>query len=375
MNGHKSAPPMSILLAVSSLSAGGAERMIAELANAWAGKGRNVAVLTLAASSADHYALDPRVQRIALDLIWESKSIWQSVASNIRRSLAIRRAVQAFAPDVVVSFIEQTNVRVLAALMGKGIPVIVSERTDPRRHRIGAGWERARRWLYPHAARTVVQTGTIANWAAGIVPPQRIAVLPNFVRALPEPPAFESREAKRILAVGRLDRYKGFDLLLRAFARSGLANKGVGLTILGEGPKRQALEALAREFGIAPAVEMPGVVQAPERWMARCTVFVLPSRYEGFPNALLEAMAMGCPVIAADCNSGPREIVRDGEDGLLVSPENVDALAEALVRIMGDADLRLRLGTKAIEVRERFGREHILARWEALLQEALEEKT
>lgn len=368
-------PPAStrVLLCVSSLEPGGAERMIAELANAWARKGWSVGVLTLAAASADHYTVDHNVRRLGLDLIFDSKSRWQSIVNNIRRSVAIRRAAKSFGPAVVVSFIEQTNIRVLAALSGSGIPVVVSERTEPRKHVVGAGWHHARRWLYPRAARVVVQSRSVANWAAAFVPARRVVVLPNFVRELPEAASPHARATAEILAVGRLGLEKGFDLLLRAFAQAGLADSGARLTILGEGPERAALLTLARDLGIAAAVSMPGVVKDPERWMATCTVFVLPSRYEGFPNALLEAMAMGCAAIAADCDSGPREILRDEQDGLMVPPENVDALARALVRMMGDAALRARLGARAVEVRERFSRERVLAQWETLVHEVLEE--
>ena len=136
--------PCRVLWAVSSLSAGGAERMIAELASAFAERGHTVAVLTLSSPGSDHYRLDERVQRIALDVIWDSHSVWQSIAGNLRRSRMIRSAAMRFRPDAMVSFIEQTNVRVLAALAGSGVPVIVSERIDPRRHAVGghriAGW-------------------------------------------------------------------------------------------------------------------------------------------------------------------------------------------------------------------------------------------
>ncbi len=343
--------------------------MISELANAFAQREHAAGVLTLSSPNSGHYSLDERVQRMMLDVIWDSNSLWQSVAGNLRRIRMIRRAVQAFKPHVVVSFIDETNVRVLAALFGSGIPVIVSERIDPRRHQVGRLWDLARRLLYPFAAQVVVQTEGVASWAKQFVAAQRVCVLPNFVRALPEPPAFASRERQHMLAVGRLDRQKGFDLLLRAFARCGLDRAGVRLTILGEGPERPRLRALATELGLADRVEMPGVVPDPERWMAQATVFVLPSRYEGFPNALLEAMAMGCPVIAADCDSGPREIVRHGENGWLVPAEDVEALARAMRQLFRDETLRARLGGAAVTVRQRYAKEAIVTRWERLIEE------
>ncbi len=362
-----------LLFSVSSLSAGGAERVISELAGSFAETGWEVGVLTLGGQANDHYTLHPEVEHIALDLIWDSRNLWQSVVSNVRRSRIIRQAAVLFSPQVVISFIDQNNVRLLAALRGSGIPVIVSERIDPRRHPVGRSWALARRVLYPLAARVVVQTESVAQWAARIVPRSRVRVVPNFVRELPLP-ILEGREAAHLLAVGRLDRQKGFDVLLTAFARADLMPRGVRLTILGEGPERATLQALARKLGIAEAVHLPGVVKDPETWMARCTAFVLPSRYEGFPNALVEAMAMGCPTIASDCDSGPREIVRHEIDGLLVPPEDSEALARALVRLFDDSVLRGRLGRRAIEIRNRFVRERILGQWEALIEEIMEDK-
>lgn len=363
--------PYRVLWAVSSLSAGGAERMISELANAFAERGHIVAVLTLSSPGSDHYRLDERVQRIALDVIWDSHSVWQSIVGNLRRSRMIRSATLHFRPDVVVSFIEQNNVRVLAALAGSGVPVVVSERTDPRRHVVGSAWRLARRLLYPFAARLVVQTEGVAVWARGLVGSRRVRILRNFVRALPAPPVFDSRGRRQILAVGRLDWEKGFDVLLQAFALSDLVRRGVRLAILGEGPERPALEAQARELGIADHVELLGVVSDPERWMAWATVSVLPSRYEGFPNALLEAMAMGCPIIAADCDSGPREIIRHGENGWLVPVEDAVALAGALRQLFEDAALRARLSEAAVAVRARYARDEIVAEWEGLITEVV----
>jgi GalNAc-alpha-(1->4)-GalNAc-alpha-(1->3)-diNAcBac-PP-undecaprenol alpha-1,4-N-acetyl-D-galactosaminyltransferase len=371
---EKKGRSLRVLWAVSSLSAGGAERMICELTNAFAERGHSVGVLTLSESGSDHYHLDSRVVRIALDIIWDSRSFWQSVAGNLRRSWMIRQAVCRFEPDVVVSFIEQTNVRVLAALLGTGIPVIASERIDPRRHAVGRAWEWARRLLYPRARCVVVQTEVVGQgWARRFLPPTKVAVIPNFVRALPAPAPVSEREGGLVLAVGRLDRQKGFDLLLHAFASSGLVARESRLTILGEGSERQALASLARQLGIEDLVSMPGIIKDPEAWMARCALFVLPSRYEGFPNALLEAMAMSCPVIAVDCDSGPREIIRDGENGLLVPVEDSGALARAMDRLMEDAALRERLSANAFEVRERFAKETIVRQWRDLIEEVLRE--
>lgn len=360
-----------ILWVISGLSAGGAERVIAELANAFADRGHSVAVLTLTISDNDHYNLSESVKRISLDTTWASHSFVKKISSNVRRNSMIRSAVREYKPDVVISFIEETNIRVLMALLRLELPVIVSERTDPRRHRVHLFWKIARRLLYPTAARVVVQTESVAVWARRFLHEKQVRVVPNFVRILPPSIDDNLREDKSILAVGRFDSHKGFDVLLRAFALCGWAERGVKLTLLGDGPERKALSFLAQELGISDKVDMPGVVKDPERWMSCASVFVLPSRYEGFPNVLLEAMAMGCPVIASDCDSGPREIIQSNKNGLLVSVGDVEELSIALQSLLSNPNLRRRLGTEAVKVRERYSRTTILEQWEKLIEEVI----
>ena len=355
-----------MLLAISSLSAGGAERVISEMANWWAAHGRDVAVLTLENFYPDHYSLHPRVKRITID--WQLPRTRLHIPWQFARHQAmLRSAVLGCGPDALISFIDLTNIHLLFALAGTGVPQIVTERTNPRRHRIGLVWSFARRLLYPLSRALVVQTHAVARWAGRVVPKKKVAVIPNFVREMPGPGENASRE-KVILAVGRLGREKGHDLLIRAFAALGRGREGWRLVILGEGPERSSLERLALTLGLGCEVIMPGVVREPAEWLYKAGLFVLPSRYEGFPNSLLEAMACGCAVIAADCPSGPGEIVSHGQNGLLVPPDDVDALSASLLRLMGDENLRASLGNRARDVRSRFSREKIMAQWDELVE-------
>lgn len=345
--------------------------MIAELANGFDDLGHDVGLLTLADIKEDHYRVNRGVQRIPLQLIWNSRSVWHRLVSLMRRLAIIRSAVKSFNPDIVVSFIDQNNVRVLAALAGTRIPVIVSERVDPRRHAQSRLWNLARRLLYPMASLVVVQTEIVAVWGARIVGNHRVRVIQNLIRDLPLPPSYASRDPMSFLAVGRLDKQKGFDLLISGFASSGLAKQGVSLTILGEGPERQSLQALACELGVDHAVDLHGIRPDPETWMAQASVYVLPSRYEGFPNALLEAMAMGCPSIATDCDTGPGEIIHHDVNGWLIPVEDADALSKALSMMFDDHSLRARLGAESIKVRDRYSKLQILSEWENAIHEII----
>jgi len=141
-----------------------------------------------------------------------------------------------------------------------------------------------------------------------------------------------------VLGVGKLKPQKGFDVLLRAFARVRAA-RPARLVILGEGPQRRALEQLARELGLsADDVALPGFVANPYAWMARSAVFALSSRWEGLPNALIEALACGCAVVSSDCPSGPAEILENGRLGPLVPVDDAAALAAAIERALAPSD-------------------------------------
>ena len=167
--------------------------------------------------------------------------------------------------------------------------------------------------------------------------------------------------------MGRLTRQKGFDVLLEAFARCNPQNRDWCLIILGEGEERSRLEALALRLGIESAVKFPGYVPEATRVLRDGDLFVLPSRYQGFPNALLEAMACGLPVISTDCPSGPSAIVRHGIDGLLIPPEDVVALSTAMCQLFATPDDRKRLASRAVEVVERFSLSTVMRSWDELL--------
>ena len=355
-----------ILFVLSSLGGGGAERVASVLLNAWAEQGEDVGLLTLSTRRDDHYGLHEKVSRTRLDMIYPSSNLLQAIAANWRRVRELRHEIGAYRPDVVVVFIETINVLVLAALIGTGIPVVVSERVDPRHYRIGRLRRIGRRLAYPFARALVVQTPSVANWARWRVSRQRVHIIPNPIADLPDVDPETARQ-KTVVAVGRLAPQKGFDLLLKAFAMSGARSKGWHLTILGEGDARRELEKLAVELGVDADVNLPGLVEEPWGWLEHAGIFVLSSRFEGFPNALLEAMGMGCAVVSADCPSGPADIITHEHNGLLVPVADVPELARAMDRLADAPQLRERLGEQAIAVRREYQANRIAQQWLDLL--------
>jgi glycosyltransferase involved in cell wall biosynthesis len=216
----------------------------------------------------------------------------------------------------------------------------------------------------------VVQTKALLPWASAIMRGRRhIEAIPNPVRPMNGYARALPGDTKSIVSVGRLAPQKGHDVLLRAFAAVAREHPGWTLTIVGEGPERPALQALASALGIADRVRFTGTLPEPGEVLVKADFFVMASRYEGFPNALLEAMACGLPVISTS-SVGAQEIVTDGHDGLLTPIDDEAALADAMRRLIEDPQLRERLGRNGAEVSERYSLERIVERWDTAISAA-----
>ncbi len=290
------------------------------------------------------------------------------MVANIRRVRALRTILRETAPDVVVSFLNYTNILTLLASKGLGCPVLVSERLDPRVHELSPLWNAMRRLLYPQARVLINQTEAAASWFRPWMK-GRVVIIPNPVSEpdLAGPPALELPPGS-VVAMGRLHHQKGFDTLLRATALLRERHPSIRLTILGEGPLRAELEKLREELELDDVVDMPGKIQNPATVLAQAEVFVLSSVTEGFPNVLCEAMAVGLPVVSTRCPSGPEEIVTDGREGRLVPVGDTESLAGALAEILADPESRRVMGEAAREVIDRFSLEVVLGKWDAVFK-------
>lgn len=361
----KTAAGTRLALVIAGMGAGGAERVLSVLANGWVRRGLEVSLFTLApAEPPPFHPLDPVIDFRPLDLMAPSAGVLGAATANVARILTLRRAIVGARPRAVLSFGTETNVLTVMATRGLGLRVVVSERADPRHYPPSRPWRWLRRLAYPLATRVVVQTTAAAEAVGSHLRP---VVIANPLPPLPAVPPRAPAPSPCILACGRLTAQKGFDLLLEAFARIAPHHPGWSLAILGEGEQREALARRARAPDLLGRVYLPGVVRDAAAAMRGADLFVLSSRYEGFPNVLVEAMACGLPVIAADCESGPRDIVVPEHNGLLVPPGDVDALAAAMDRVMTDPGLRHRLAAAAPGIAAGLAPSAILERWNAVL--------
>lgn len=362
---------MRLTLVIPSLERGGAERVMSILASSWAEKGHEVTLLTLKREVTPAYELHPSVKLRNLGLPGEPAANSLTAAfRQVTRLRALRRAIRESQPSLVISFMERTNVLILAATRGLHVPVIVSERVDPRHYDIGRFWNGLRSLTYRWAAALVCQSRASLIWFE-----QRMKVkgrvIPNPVPAPKEgtDPPVKSAEGHTMIAMGRLVDQKGFDLLLDAFGQLAARYPDWSLVILGDGPLRGVLVARVHALHLEHQVQFAGEVPDPFSFLRAADLFVLSSRFEGFPNALCEAMACGIAVVSFNCPSGPAEIIRNGIDGILVPPGDVPAMVAALDRLMKDQGERERLASRAPEVMERFSRDKVLLLWEQLFSE------
>ena len=363
--------PQRVLLFIHSLHGGGAERVAVDLSAHWARAGRDVMVVTQAGKEDDAYALDPKVSRAVLNTVGEGGGL-RGIWSNVRRVRALRRVIREFHPDIVLGMM--TTASVLSVIAGAGpVPrhchrahasavaghvrlLAAPAPLDLSEGRARGGADKRHRSLDRNAR---------ARLTAGRDPqPGALAVAAGRAAQQPEP----RPGRRRLLAVGRLHQDKGFDLLIQAFKQLASAHPDWDLVILGEGGERAALEAQLRQSGMQDRVWMPGRVGNVGDWYASADLYVLTSRFEGLSNTLLESMASGLAAVCFDCDTGPREVVRDGVDGVLVRPNgDVPALCAALDAVMGDDAMRARMAAAATDVRDRFSANRVLARWEELL--------
>jgi GalNAc-alpha-(1->4)-GalNAc-alpha-(1->3)-diNAcBac-PP-undecaprenol alpha-1,4-N-acetyl-D-galactosaminyltransferase len=360
---------MKVTLLIYALDGGGAQRVMSILANYWARSGWDVTlILLIDDSTPPFYPLVPEVKLRQLGIIGDSPSGLTLLRTGWSRMQILRSAIVESKPNVMISFINTVNVLTSIASWNLNIPIIVSEHTYPEFVDVNKIWQLVMKWTYRHADRVALLTQSALPFYP-IAQGYRPIVIPNPVLTPVPEISTGSAVTDRLLptptliAVGRLHEVKGFDLLLTAFSQIQAKYPDWHLTILGEGPMRSALEDLRSQLGLKDRVHFPGQVANVNAYLRQADIFVLSSRFEGFPMAICEAMACGLPVLAVNCLSGPSDIIRDGIDGVLVPVNDIDALASGIEDLIANPDKRQRLAQAAPQILERFGLERVMELW------------
>lgn len=359
---------MKICFVMADLGMGGAQRVASILINAWAGRGDEVTLLSLGRlDEVSFFPLSDRVTVIPLGLQGRRRGI---VSDNVNRLDVLRRKIKELSPDIVISFMSETNVLVRISTFGLGIPVIISERDNPHQSLITRPWRILRALVYPFVTRLVCQTKEAKLFFGPCVPS---VVIPNplLVDGVMEKEK-EIKEDLRIISLGRLVEGKKFDDLIHAFSKVCVTNPNVSLTILGEGPERPALEKLISHLGLAGRVFLPGHDFSPLEQVKRADIFVLSSEGEGFPNALFESMSLGLACISSDCSPSISEWVVPDKNALVYPVGDVEALGKAMERLVREADLRFSLSQEARKVQEKLSFPAVLAEWDKVFKQSLE---
>ncbi|WP_044042975.1 glycosyltransferase family 4 protein [Caballeronia insecticola] len=361
---------MKIFLLVSAMGTGGAERVAATLVNAWVARGDEVTLVpTYSGRGAMFYPVDERVRVIHLAELVVGNG--RGPMRYIARVAALNKLIRDSRPDVLISFLPNVSIMTLLASRGTRVPVIACEHNNPSVDGRSRLWTLLCRVFYPRARIITVLTESIVESFRKMVPGARsIVVVPNplpnevFERRLT---LEEGAGRKKVMSVGRLTAQKQFDVLIDAFADVAKERDDVDLWIWGEGSDRASLEAQIARLGMRERIFLPGTTDALWSELSNARAFAMSSRYEGMPMALMESLALGLPCVASDCPSGPRELTRDGRDGLLVPVGDRAALTAALRRLVNDDHLCREMGRQAADsMRERYGLQAILPVWDRL---------
>ena len=357
-------PKQKILFYISSLKSGGAERVLTHIANYWSEKGRDISIVTVILGESD-FELDVKIRTIGQETYNISTNFFEGLYANIRRIRHLRRTIKEIKPDIIISFTTMCNIVAYFAKVGLSVPLVISERTNPSAYPLNFVWQQLRAFTYNRASALVLQTKGVQKLYQNYSPPQYVVrnplILPKFVLPI------QSYSPKIIITIGRLDREKNVQMLVHAFAKTN--QRDWSLWIIGRDAGQQYLiEEAIKTLGLSDRVQLLGNQTDVFRYLSKASIFAMTTKVEGYPNALLEAMAIGLPVVSTDCDFGPSEMIVNGENGYLVPLNDVDSFAEKLRFLMLDEGLRRKMGQKAREIQKSHSLSDVMADWDTLVK-------
>lgn len=355
----------NILFTIYSLRGGGAERILTTLANHLADNNFNVTILTICKTNSA-YEISTNIRIVELGLDSKKTGSLFSINNFFYRIKAVYHKYVEIKPDLCISFMTETNIISIICSKIIKIPVIISERTNPYKHKISFFYTFLRKVLYKYANSVIVQTESVSKYYKL----NNINIIPNFIIINHFNPLNTERD-NTILSVGRLSEEKGHSMLLEAYALSNAIKFGWKLKIVGTGPLIGYLLAKSKELKIDDNVKFEGKSSNVYAHLIKAGIFVLPSTYEGFPNALMEALAIGVPSISTDCDFGPSELIQDGLNGMLVKVGDVNELKDRINTLIYDSRLRDRFRIEGPKSMKKFDYAIVISKWYTLINDII----
>lgn len=358
-----------IAFLIPSLEAGGAERVVVTLSNSLIDY-FDVTIVVLY-KSAVFFEIDSKVNIMFCgDSYKPIYSIKHSLKTHLRLIRKIVSLLRSNNIDLIIGFMTTPNVyAVLASKLAK-IPCIISERVHPDYIDTSNFWFKLRKRLYPLANCLVIQTHDIANYFSKFVNPNKIQIILNPLNpSLVDNKNLKIPKENIILNVGRLNYQKNQEMLIKAFANVNI--EGWKLIIVGDGEEKKRFINLINELDLNDSIYLAGNSNNISEYYNKASIFAFTSRYEGFPNALTEAMYFGLPCISTDCPSGPSELITDSVNGFLIPSESQQLLEEKLRLLINNPETRLKIGLEAEKNIDKFKVENVSQQWQSIINNLL----
>ena len=364
---------MKVTLLIDSAGGGGAERVVCNIANYLVGKGHEITLLLF--SNEKSYYIDERVRCVWLKP--QQADGLPRLIVNVVRLYRMNRYLRKEQQDIYVTFLPMLTFLLFKQRHFFKAPVIYAERCEPQafcnqseknKHRFNK--------YFPMAEGFVFQTEDAKSYFDRVgIDVRNSVVIPNAVNSAFVGHRYEGERRKSIVSAGRLDEQKNYGLLIDAFALMRQRLPGYKLIIYGEGPQRKMLEKKISDLGLEDVVSFPGRTEKIVEALQDASLFVLPSNYEGMPNALAEAMALGLPCVATDCPAGgSRFLIKDGENGILVPVGNENTMAEAMYQVLSDESYARNIAQHARLIADDLTPDKTYGAWERFISEVVSER-
>lgn len=340
---------MKIVFCIDSLNKGGAERVLSNLVNYLCAE-NDIYIITTS-SIKSNYSIDKRVTVKSLD----NDNKVNKITKNYIRIKNLKKIMKTIHPDLIITFMPPQSFRVLSIKKRLDCPVVVSIRNDPNQEYAKLKNKIAMKILYRKADGFIFQTYDAKKYFSKNIQ-KKSAIIPNPINSdFLLSKRFTGNRNKEIVCVGRLEKQKNYIFMLDTYKELLKIRKDYKLVIYGEGSLREELQNYIDNNGMKDNVLLKGQIDNVKERIQTASIYVLPSLYEGMPNALMEAMALGIPCISTDCPcGGPKFLIKNNHDGLLVSVNDQKQLLKALMRYINDVDFANKCGTNAFEKMKEF---------------------